>query len=175
MGGPSGCWRGLTLRCWAARSWLAPAREYLDQLIRPIGAEGLDRRGPAGSCRLFLGPGLRLGARWNRLVETVRTRKEREKTGGKWARHGLRSVAGRELTKDQLVRIFVFSPSLAAEARLRRRGGVADGFLHRASAGRARAAGPREVDARRRPLRPRADPLHFPRFRVFVQGKQWCE
>ena len=63
-----------------------------NQLIRPIGAEGLDRRGPAGSCRLFLGPGFRLGARWNRLVETVKTRKKREKTGKKWARYGLRSV-----------------------------------------------------------------------------------
>ena len=50
----------------------------------------------------FLGPGLRLGARWNRLVETVNTRKKRANTGGKWARYGLRSVAGRELTKDQL-------------------------------------------------------------------------
>ena len=45
------------------------------QVIPPIGAEGLDRRGPAGSCRLFLGPGFRLAARWNRLVETVKTRK----------------------------------------------------------------------------------------------------
>ena len=33
------------------------------QVIPPVGAEGLDRRGPAGSCRLFLGPGIRLGAR----------------------------------------------------------------------------------------------------------------
>ena len=49
------------------------------QLIRPIGAEGLNRRGPAGSCRLFLGPGFRLGACWNRLVATVKTRKKREK------------------------------------------------------------------------------------------------
>ena len=40
----------------------------------------------------FLGPGFRLGARWNRLVETVKTRKKREKTGEKWARYGLRSV-----------------------------------------------------------------------------------
>eukprot|EP01045_Picozoa_sp_COSAG04_P018935 COSAG04_NODE_1793_length_5565_cov_52.214782_4_plen_147_part_00 len=30
----------------------------------------------------FLGSGFRLGARWNRLVETVKTRKKREKTGG---------------------------------------------------------------------------------------------
>ena len=33
------------------------------QVIPPIGAEGLDRRPPAGACRLFLGPGFRLGAR----------------------------------------------------------------------------------------------------------------
>eukprot|EP01045_Picozoa_sp_COSAG04_P028060 COSAG04_NODE_4262_length_2200_cov_2.258448_1_plen_255_part_10 len=32
----------------------------------------------------FLGPGFRLAARWNRLVETVKTRKKREKTGKKW-------------------------------------------------------------------------------------------
>ena len=52
------------------------------QVIRPIlvGAEGLNRRGPAGS-RLFLGPGFRLAACWNRLVETEKTRKERETTG----------------------------------------------------------------------------------------------
>ena len=31
----------------------------------------------------FLGPGFRLGACWNRLVETVKTRKTREKNGGK--------------------------------------------------------------------------------------------
>ena len=62
------------------------------QVIRHIGAEGLDRRGPAGSCRLFLGPGFRLGACWNRLVETVKTRKKREKTGKKWARYGLKRV-----------------------------------------------------------------------------------
>ena len=41
-------------------------------------------------CRLFLGPGFRLGARWNRLVETVKTRKKRGKTGEKWARYGLK-------------------------------------------------------------------------------------
>ena len=37
------------------------------QVIRLIGAEGLDRRGPAGSCRRFLGPEVRLAACWNRL------------------------------------------------------------------------------------------------------------
>ena len=42
--------------------------------------------------QLFLGPGFRLVARWNRLVETVKTRKERGKTGGKWARYGLKGV-----------------------------------------------------------------------------------
>ena len=62
------------------------------QVIRPIGAEGLDRRGPVGSWRLFLGPGFRLGARWNRLVKTVKTRKKREKTEQKWARYGLKNV-----------------------------------------------------------------------------------
>ena len=40
----------------------------------------------------FLGPGFRLGARWNRLGEAVKTRKKREKRGKKWARYGLRSV-----------------------------------------------------------------------------------
>ena len=33
------------------------------QVIRLIAAEGLSRRPPAGPCRLFLGPGFRLGAR----------------------------------------------------------------------------------------------------------------
>ena len=41
---------------------------------------------------LFLGPGFWLVARWNRLVEPVKTRKEREKTGQKWARYGLKGV-----------------------------------------------------------------------------------
>ena len=40
----------------------------------------------------FLGPGFRLGARWNRLGEAVKTRKKREKTGKKWARYGLKRV-----------------------------------------------------------------------------------
>ena len=40
----------------------------------------------------FLGPGFWLGARWNRLVEAVKTRKQREKTGGKWARYDLKRV-----------------------------------------------------------------------------------
>ena len=51
------------------------------QVIRHIGAEGLNRRPPAGACRLFLGPGFRLAARWNRLVETVKTRKNGKKRG----------------------------------------------------------------------------------------------
>ena len=62
------------------------------QVIRLIGAEGLSRRPPAGACRLFLGPGFRLGARWNRLVKTVKTRKKRGETGKNWARYGLRSA-----------------------------------------------------------------------------------
>ena len=76
---------------WAKSSIEIPSQPLL-QVIRPIGAEGLDRRGPAGSCRLFLGPGFRLAARWNRLGETVKTRKQREKTGKKWPRYSLRSV-----------------------------------------------------------------------------------
>ena len=76
---------------WAKSSIEIPSQPLL-QVIRPIGAEGLDRRGPAGSCRLFLGPGFRLEARWNRLGETVKTRKSRKKTGKKWARYGLKRV-----------------------------------------------------------------------------------
>ena len=76
------------MRC----SMLPAAVGFTYQVIPPIGAEGLNRRPPAGACRLFLGPGFRLGARWNRLGETVKTRKKREKTGEKWARYGLRSV-----------------------------------------------------------------------------------
>ena len=49
-------------------------------------------RGSLPSCRLFLGPGFRLGARWNRLGETVKTRKKREFSGKKWARYGLRRL-----------------------------------------------------------------------------------
>ena len=41
------------------RRWVSAPR----QLIRPIGAEGLNRRPPAGACRLFRGPGFRLAAR----------------------------------------------------------------------------------------------------------------
>ena len=43
-------------------------------------------------CRLFLGPGFRLAARWNRLGQTVKTRKKREKTEQKWASYGLKGV-----------------------------------------------------------------------------------
>ena len=69
--------------------------ETSKQVILPT-ASGVSNEGGSSPllapCRLFLGPGLRLGARWNRLVETVKTRKKRGKTGGKWARYGLRSV-----------------------------------------------------------------------------------
>ena len=53
------------------------------QLILPP-ASGVSNEGVLPSwpsCRLFLDPGFRLAARWNRLVETVKTRKRREKTG----------------------------------------------------------------------------------------------
>ena len=71
---------------------LIEAETSVIQVIPPIGAEVLNRRPPAGPCRLFLGPGFRLAARWNRLGETVKTRKKREKTGKKWARYGLKRV-----------------------------------------------------------------------------------
>ena len=51
---------------------------------------------------LFLGPGFRLGARWNRLVEAVKTRKKREKTGKKWARYDLNNVNTGRDRRDQL-------------------------------------------------------------------------
>ena len=35
-------------------------------------------------------PGFRLVARWNNLVETVKTRKNTGNNGGKWARYGLK-------------------------------------------------------------------------------------
>ena len=38
-------------------------RTEASQVIRPTGAERLNRRPPVGSCRLFLGPGFRLAAR----------------------------------------------------------------------------------------------------------------
>ena len=69
---------------------------FMHQVILPA-APGVSNEGEGvlpswSTCRLFLGPGFRLAARWNRLVETVKTRKKREKTGKKWARYGLRSV-----------------------------------------------------------------------------------
>ena len=75
-----------------AESWSATLDDDTIQVIRLIGAEGLSRRPPVGACRLFLGPGFRLAACWNRLVETVKTRKKRGKMGGKWARYGLKRV-----------------------------------------------------------------------------------
>ena len=47
-------------------------------------------------------PLLRLGARWNRLVKTVKTRKKREKNGEKMGEIQPKRCEGRELTKDQL-------------------------------------------------------------------------
>ena len=91
-----GAWQAVPIICFAflCHQNIFPVFQQLEgndhKVIPPIGAEGLDRRGPAGSCRLFLGTGFRLGARWNRLVETVKTRKKRGKTGKKWARYGLR-------------------------------------------------------------------------------------
>ena len=65
------------------------------QVILPT-APGVSNEGRSspllGLVPPFFGPGFRLGACWNRLVEAVKTRKKREKTGKKWARYGLRSV-----------------------------------------------------------------------------------
>ena len=70
-------------------------RHFFNQVILPP-APGVSNEGRSSSLLglvpPFLGPGFRLGARWNRLVETLKTRKKREKTGKKWARYGLRSV-----------------------------------------------------------------------------------
>ena len=48
-------------------------------------ASGASNEGPRSRVLVlvppFLGPGFWLGACWNRLVETVKTRKKREKTG----------------------------------------------------------------------------------------------
>ena len=41
------------------------------------------RNGVRNPLPLSLGPGFRLAARWNRLVETVKTRKKREENGAK--------------------------------------------------------------------------------------------
>ena len=54
---------------------------------------------------LSLGPGFRLVARWNRLGETVKTRKKRGKTGKKWARYSLRSVGSRGITRVKRARL----------------------------------------------------------------------
>ncbi len=59
-------------------------------------ASGASNEGPSSRVLAlvppFLGPGFRLGARWNRLGEAVKTRKKRDFSGKKWARDGLRSV-----------------------------------------------------------------------------------
>ena len=43
-------------------------------------------------CHSFSALGFGLRVVWNRLGEAVKTRKKREKTGGKWARYGLKGV-----------------------------------------------------------------------------------
>ena len=54
-------------------------------------AAGASNEGPSSRVLVlvppFLGPGFRLGARWNRLGEPVKTRKKREKMGEKRARY----------------------------------------------------------------------------------------
>ena len=59
-------------------------------------ASGASNEGPRSRVLVlvppFLGPGFRLGVRWNRLAETVKTRKTQGETGGKRARYGLKRV-----------------------------------------------------------------------------------
>ena len=50
---------------------------------------------------LFLGPGFRFWARWNRLGEAVKMHKKREFSGKKWARYGLKGVKGSGSPGDQ--------------------------------------------------------------------------
>ena len=75
------------------------------QVILPT-ASGVSNEGRSSPLLVplppFLGPGFRLGARWNRLVEAVKTRKKREKTGKKWARYGLKRVNTGRDRRDQL-------------------------------------------------------------------------
>ena len=74
---------------------VGPEREIIlphVEHIQPIGQRPRLFVSAAGSCRLFLGPGFRLAARWNRLDKTVKTRKKWGKTGKKWARYGLKNV-----------------------------------------------------------------------------------
>eukprot|EP01045_Picozoa_sp_COSAG04_P031997 COSAG04_NODE_6123_length_1403_cov_2.138037_2_plen_108_part_00 len=75
---------------YASDGWVIPS-----QVILPT-APGASNEGPRsrvlGLAPPFLGPGFWLGARCNRLVETVKMRKKRKKTGKKWARCGLKGV-----------------------------------------------------------------------------------
>ena len=68
---------------WEERNWPGQLRGEKALFVR---------RTLTARVRLSLGPGFRLGARWNRLGETVKTRKKRGKAGKKWARYSLRSV-----------------------------------------------------------------------------------
>ena len=62
------------------------------RLFRTPGVSPTGKNGVWAPLPLSLGPGLRLAARWNRLVETVKTRKKRGGTGEKWARYGLKGA-----------------------------------------------------------------------------------
>ena len=85
-------------RVWFTRARAAALSVLLLGLLLPTESTHLGCRTKGGvipswpSCRLSLGPGFRLGARWNRLGQAVKTRKKREKTGGKWARYGLKNL-----------------------------------------------------------------------------------
>ena len=87
----AGC-AAMWCRAVAERERTQPCRQPVDPFHCTWGVERRGEISPLPWHRLFLGPGFRLAARWNRLVETVKTRKRRGKTGKKWARYGLKRV-----------------------------------------------------------------------------------
>ena len=66
-------------------------------------------------CRLFLGPGFRLAARWNRLGETMKTRKKREKNGEEmgeiWPKKCEQGRDRRDQLAPPLLCAFILSPN----------------------------------------------------------------
>ena len=72
-------WYDEAMRLLRAEEWLQAEAALRDVLAMNAPPEVPIRH----MCRLFLGPGFRLAARWNRLGETVKTRKKRGKNGVK--------------------------------------------------------------------------------------------
>ena len=88
MANSNECWCDTELNLYGS------AADWAQVILPP--APGVSNEGGSSPllppCRLFLGPGFRLAARWNRLVETVKTRKRTDKTGKKCARYAVTSV-----------------------------------------------------------------------------------